>query len=514
MSNKELFSHKVNVFHGRYLPEREVCLVGYSAIIQSYALSVPVPDFLCFISAKHKRYTKEGWRAFTPRHQPQASLLGHLSFAMKYEGIDLAVLKSLFNNIDPDEILSIVKQQPNGVYGRRLWFLYEWLQGDLLNLPDQAKGQYVPILDEALQYTGSERRSKRHRVINNFPGVPGFCPLIRKTEKLDQFINMKLGEQAKQLFGDIHADMLSRAAGFLLLKDSRASYKIENETPPQSRAERWGKAIGQAGRHHLSEEELCRLQEIVIGEDHRFIHLGLRSNGGYIGEFDRVTQLPIPEHISARWQDLESLINSLIETSDLLMEGSIDAVLAATLIAFGFVFIHPFEDGNGRIHRYLFHHMLAQLHFSDKGIVFPISAVIYDHIAEYEAVLKSFSEPRLEFIDWHPTQDGNVEVVNDTIDLYRYFDATRQAEFLYSCVEETVKKTLPEEIKYLQRYDEMKNFIVNYIEMPNRTVDLLINFLKQGGGKLSNRAKEKEFRALTDREIERLESKFIEIFKS
>ncbi|HIP51694.1 MAG TPA: hypothetical protein EYG94_06355 [Campylobacterales bacterium] len=30
------------------------------------------------------------------------------------------------------------------------------------------------------------------------------------------------------------------------------------------------------------------------------------------------------------------------------------------MIAFSFVYIHPLEDGNGRIHRYLIHHVLAE----------------------------------------------------------------------------------------------------------------------------------------------------------
>jgi hypothetical protein len=37
----------------------------------------------------------------------------------------------------------------------------------------------------------------------------------------------------------------------------------------------------------------------------------------------------------------------------------VDPVVAAAILAFGFVYIHPFEDGNGRIHRYLIHHVLA-----------------------------------------------------------------------------------------------------------------------------------------------------------
>ena len=43
----------------------------------------------------------------------------------------------------------------------------------------------------------------------------------------------------------------------------------------------------------------------------------------------------------------------------------------------------------------------------------------------YRKVLESFSKPRLDFIEWKATPDGNVEGLNDTIDLYRYFDATK-----------------------------------------------------------------------------------------
>lgn len=46
-----------------------------------------------------------------------------------------------------------------------------------------------------------------------------------------------------------------------------------------------------------------------------------------------------------------------------------DAVLAAAMIAFGFVFIHPFVDGNGRIHRYLIHHILLRKNYGSKGII-------------------------------------------------------------------------------------------------------------------------------------------------
>jgi hypothetical protein len=68
-------------------------------------------------------------------------------------------------------------------------------------------------------------------------------------------------------------------------------------------------------------------------------------------------------------------------------------------------------------------------------------------------VLESYSKPLLQFIEWRPSEKGDVEVLNDTGDYYRYFDATPHAEFLYRCVEETVERDLPEEVAYLEAYD-------------------------------------------------------------
>jgi len=304
---------------------------------------------------------------------------------------------------------------------------------------------------------------------------------------------------------------LSRAAAFLLLKDSKASYTIEGEAPPYSRIERWGKIIGEAGQRTLSIEELESLQHVVIA-DNRFVMPGLRVEGGFVGDHDRATGMPIPVHISARAEDLESLLSGLIETCQLLGESDYDPVLMATLIAFGFVFIHPFEDGNGRIHRYLFHHVLAEKGFVPKGLVFPVSAVILDRIDDYRQTLEHYSKPRLDFIKWRPTDKQNVEILNETIDLYRYFDATRQAEFFFECVEETVNKTLPDEVNYLTKYDRLNDFIKNYIDMPDKLVDLLIRFLGQNNGTLSKRACDKEFSKLTENEVQAIERKYDDIF--
>lgn len=511
MPENNRFTDKVTVFRRYTLPETDMKLAGYSALIYRYGLEVPLPETISAISKKHRSYKEGKWQVFKTVQEPDPTLLGHLIFAFRYEGVDLLILKKLFNKIEKTEIESIVKDQPTGRNSRRIWFFYEWLTDEKLDVEDAKTGNYVEALDPDLQYPGPKERSKRHRIWNNLPGNKDFCPLIRRTDKLESFSTEELEKKVKDTIGKVHPDLLSRAAAFLLLKDSKASYAIEGETPPENRAERWGKAIGQAGQKDLTKDELLRLQEIVI-EDRRFVDMGWRKEGGFVGVHSRINRKPVPDHISARWEDLPRLMEGLLDTNASLIESDYDPVLAATLIAFGFVFIHPFEDGNGRVHRYLIHHVLAKKKFAPKGLIFPVSSVILDRIDDYKKVLESYSKPLLDFIEWEATPDGNVKVLNDTIDLYRYFDATKHAEFLYECVEETVTYTLPEEVQYLEQHDKMRTFIAEHFDMPDKDMENLIGFLRQNDGTLSKRARTKEFEALTEDEVAMLEEKYQKIF--
>ncbi|MDP1747055.1 MAG: Fic family protein [Bacteroidota bacterium] len=509
MKQNTSFSIKMPSFHGRLLPENGA-IVGYAAIIETLKLPVPIPQTISLISEKNKKYEQQGWKVFTPKHKPEETLYKQLIFAIKYEGINLLVFKKLFEKLSKKEILSLLQIEPTGLYSRKIWFLYEWLMNKQLEIQDLTIKEAVPLIDENIQFAIKGTSSTRHRIINNLPGTVDFCPLIFKTEKLNTSIASNLSEQQNTFFKKVHKDVLQRASSFLLLKDSKASFTIEGENPPNARAIRWGKAIGQAGGKPLSEEELNRLQQIVI-ENGRFIEMGFRKKGGFVGEHDRATGEPIPEHISARWQDIEQLINGLLKTNELLVP-DFDAVLAAAIVAFGFVFIHPFEDGNGRLHRYIIHHILAKKKFSQQGVIFPISASILDNIDKYREVLESYSHPLLDCIKWKETPDHNIEVLNETIDLYRYYDATKQVEFLYDCAADTIKRVIPEEVNYLIQYDEFKKFVDNNFEMPDKLVATLVRFLQQNNGTLSKRAREKEFKMLTEKEANKIEKTFREIF--
>lgn len=500
------------LFEGKTTPEKGK-IVGYSALIERLKLPIPFPDVIALITEKSKKYETTEWKVFPESYQPDPTLYKQLVFALKYEGVNLLVLKSIFETLPKTNIAEIINEEPTGQYTRKIWFLYEWLQQEQIEVPvDLKKRKYIPLVDTKLQYAVAGTESARHKIINNLPGTSDFCPLVRKTQKLETHIEANVSSKKDIFLNSVHKDVLQRAASFLLLKDSKASFTIEGENPGNNRALRWGKAIGQAGQNELSTKELIRLQQIVI-ENSRFVTMGLRTTPGFVGEHDRSTGEPIPDHISANAHDVEQLMQGLIGANELMQESSYDGVLAAASIAFGLVFIHPFVDGNGRLHRYLIHHILAKKGFTQQGVIFPVSASILDHIEDYKKVLEAYSHPLLDQIKWTESEDHNVKVTNETINLYRYFDATQQAEFLYDCVQDTLERVIPQEVSYLQKYDDFKRFLDNKYEMPDKMVAVLVRFLEQGNGTLSQRALKKEFKELEKAEAEEIQKNYVEIFE-
>ena len=126
----EWFSQSVNHFRGRALPEPAIP-AGYAAIIERFELAVPLPSRLVAVARRHHppQPSDPSWRLLTPRHQPADTLDGQLSFALKWEGVDLAALAALFKVVPPGDVAEIVRHTPTGAFARRIWFLYEWLTG-------------------------------------------------------------------------------------------------------------------------------------------------------------------------------------------------------------------------------------------------------------------------------------------------------------------------------------------------------------------------------------------------
>jgi len=123
-------------------------------------------------------------------------------------------------------------------------------------------------------------------------------------------------------------------------------------------------------------------------------------------------------------------MDGLVNMSESLRDQprNLDPIIAAASLSFGFVFIHPFMDGNGRLHRYLIHEVLSSAGFTPKGIVLPVSAVILANLETYVASLENFSGPLTARTSWNPDTPQIPPAGNDAV-YFRYFDATAQTEF-------------------------------------------------------------------------------------
>ena len=204
-------------------------------------------------------------------------------------------------------------------------------------------------------------------------------------------------------------------------------------------------------------------------------------------------------------EDLSDLAEGLVAAHRRMDGGMVSAVIHAAAIAYGFVFLHPFEDGNGRIHRFLIHNILARRGFTPKGVMFPVSASMLKNADDYDASLEAFSRPLMALVRYSLDEDGRMTVLNDTDVWYRYMDMTPQAESLFEFIKRTIETELADELLFLANYDRAKSAIQEVVDLPDRRLDLFIRFCLQNNGRLSPRRRTKDFDFLSDEEIDRLE---------
>ena len=238
------------------LPEGAT-LAGWSALVHNLGIAAPLRTFSC-ISEGHIRGNQrleDPWTIFDKRYLPDATLEDHLRFALRHEEIDLLILKRTFDAVPMEHIGEIVTNTPTGALSRRIWFFYETLTGKILDLEDAPKVTAVDVLDPKSYFTGKSRISQRHRVRDNLLGTGAFCPVIRRTGKLEGLIEKDLSGKAKEIVGKTSAQLISRAASFLLLADSRASFEIEGERAPVNRLVRWGAPSSKRGKDRSTRQK-------------------------------------------------------------------------------------------------------------------------------------------------------------------------------------------------------------------------------------------------------------------
>jgi hypothetical protein len=477
---------------------------GYSALIARYGLRV-IPNWHeSFVATGGTRRvdTKPGVvrETYPPTYWPGETLGDHLEFALKYDGTNLATLASIFREMDEGEFDDYLRSRPTGKYARRLWFLVERLTGRRLPLADLKQGNYVDLLDRNDYYTVSPaRRVRRQRINDNLLGDGRFCPMVRRTGALRDFEGADHRKRCLEVVGSYPPELLERALSYLYTKETKSSFEIEHIKASANRTERFTALLRLAEEEDFCvRERLIDLQNRMV--DPRFAGDDYRKTQNYVGQTVAWQQERI-YYAGPKPEDVPGLMAGLVAAHRQMATGGVHPVVHAAAAAYGFVFLHPFEDGNGRIHRFLIHNILARRGFTPEGLMFPVSAAMLRSPGEYDASLEAFSKPLMQLVEYDLDEDGRMTVHNDTAVWYRFIDMTAQVEALFAFIGKTIDTELNEELRFLASYDRARAAIQQTVDMPDRLIDLFIRFCLQNHGRLSARKRTSHFDSLTDEEV-------------
>ena len=481
---------------------------GYSYLLKNFGLT-GIPNWhTSFVSSSgaHKSKVQDSTieDIYPTRYWPGEKNSDHLEFALKYDGTNLGLLALIFEYIPQKELTEYITSKPTGKYARRIWFFYEFLTGKQLPIDDITSGNYVDALEKKEYYTVNKGdNSPRHRIVNNLLGPQTFCPLIRRTNELSKLDSAELRKRCGDIITAYPPELLRRALSYLYNKETKSSFAIEHIKPNASRTEKLITSLELAEKKDFcAKDRLTDLQNLIV--DPRFKDSDYRTSQNFVGQ-TVAYQKEMIHFISPKPDDLSALMSGLLESHKRMIEKKVSPVIHAAAIAYGFVFLHPFEDGNGRIHRFLIHNILSLQGMVPKGLMFPVSAVILKNPVDYNASLEAFSQPLLKLIDYTLDKMGQMTVKNETARWYQYIDMTTQAEALFEFITKTIDEELVEELSFLANYDNTRKAIQNIIDMPDRLIDLFIQLCLQNNGNLSARKRSAHFDFLTDKELAAME---------
>ncbi|MDK6079488.1 Fic family protein [Massilia varians] len=444
--------------------------------------------------------------------RPDPTIADHLTFGLKHELVNLEFLARLFAMLDPSVLEAWIRSEPTGAYARRAGFLFEWLTSQTLNVPDTPSGNYVDALDaDEFLVAARPRNVQRWRVRDNLPGTRDFCPTIRRTDAVRELEHYDCAAALDSLEVQFGADILMRSAVWLSIKESRASFAIENEEKQVDRVKRFAAVMerrcGQSG-DPLALDVLTELQTEILGTATRY---GVRQSPVIVGHthgFDNIV-----DYIGPPWERTAEFLEGLRQSMARTVGAS--PVLRASIASFGFVYIHPMSDGNGRISRFLVNDVLRRDRAVPAPFILPISATITNKTqqrAGYDRALETLSRPLMAKYQDHyhfgaayTCPDGvqtnfYFDAYEDALPAWRYPDLTHQSEYIGDVIRLTIEVEMSKEASYLRDIEHARDSVKNHLEGPNSDIDQIIRSVRENGWKVSNKLA-KVFPALAEPEL-------------
>jgi len=481
-------------------------LVGFKALCARYQIELVQP-LRVESSISTVRATKESQvgieNRYPPSYQPEDSFAGHFAFGLKYEEIHLEFFSRLFAACGPEPVESWCQREPFGQYARRTGFFYEWLTGNTLSkVPDVTNGGYVAAISAQHYLTRtSASKNKRWRINDNLPGSPEFCPLVRRTPEIARAIAFDVIAALHELDATFGADILLRSASWLTFKESRASFLIEKEVDQADRIQRFAHVIAQyCGQidDPLSDDSLHLLQKEILGHD--ALGLGLRRSPVFVGQ--ATLREDIVHYVAPHYDDLPRLMRGL-QAFEQATRGA-EPLARAGAMAFGFVYIHPMRDGNGRIHRFLINDALLRDGAIPAGVILPVSATIASSLnfrVGYDRTLEVFSKRLMrryatscQFGETLTYDDGTpsnfcFSDYDDARHAWRYPDLTAHVLYTAQVIEHTVRVEMADEARVLTRFQKAQEQLKEVLEMPDQDANRIIRSLKENGWQVSGKLK-------------------------
>ena len=458
------------------------------------------------IGGRRATHTSDAGRleTYTQAMRPAAEPAAHLQFHLRHEVPHLEFLARLFTKTGGSFVQAWIDAEPTGQYARRAAFLYEWLSDDTLRVPERLGGNYIDALDASKQVTASSDdviKTPRWRINDNLAGTRHFCPTVVKTDAVAQATDLDISCLFQDLTAEFGEDLLRRAAVWMTLRESKASFAIEGEGDQASRIQRFADVMarrtGQGGSP-LTDTALAQLQSEILGKRTTLTHLGLRQSPVFVGE--TVGDQDIVHYVAPPASEVPAMLHGLRTFLERTQGQS--SIMRSAVAAFGFVYIHPLADGNGRIHRFLVNDILRRDGVVPEPVILPVSAVITDDAGErrrYDRVLDQVSGPLMhdarEHITFTPTHttypDGVVSnfVFNgdgQARPVWRYPDLGAHVIFLSNIVERTLTEQMREQSRYLRNHGRARQALKEIIEMPDPQADRVLRSIEQNRGELSN----------------------------
>ena len=459
--------------------------VGYEFLRESLELSAFAPSRPARIGPV-TRLQHTGNTLAVPRHvAPDSdSHLSHVLFALKHEGTNLPILAEAIPKIPAVDMLDELNKSPNGGYIRLACFLWEQFTGQELTPIPSIRGTLQPLFDPQRYLTGPVIKNGRWRVAFNGIGSMRYCVTVERTPAIAAAMQSRILDRTKAFIESLGAETMDWALSWAYLHETDSSFAIEREAPSEDKARQFIELLKQAHEPRvLDEDYLVELQNVAItnpfdkAASFRFEQNWLSGPGRGAPSVTYVP--PTPALAAELMQDLIALANDAPR--------KIDPVIAASIISFGFVFIHPFMDGNGRLSRFLFHYALCQSGMLDKGLLLPVSVAMKRHEADYLAALRAYSRPARARWSVRWIDDDTFDFTFQGSDaMYRYWDATACVEFGYRMAEEALEIELRQETTYLAAYDQITRAVNERYDVRGSDLSTLIRSCLENNNTVSN----------------------------